>query len=277
LVQRHFRNLFAFSETKNLIKKIISGGQTGADRAALDFALEFDIPTVAGFRKGERQRAGPIPEKYQLQEMPTDSYAARTEQNVINSDGTLIFSRGQPTGGTAYTLKVARIHKKPLLHVDVNLPTSYDAASLILSWIRKFKIEVLNVAGPRASKVAKIYGEVFRILKMAYKMSEAGQNRPAERQPKTVDEAVKILIEKLSVRDSTIIANMEEDDLVTLQINLGVYIGGEFDIWSGNQELIKSCSFIAGDPYLHEDFAPMIIIEELWNRLQDNHKLRIVK
>jgi len=89
-----------------MIKKIISGGQTGADRAALDVAIKFNIPHGGWIPKGRIAEDGPLPDKYQLQEMPTSSYPKRTEQNVIDSDGTLIFSRGKPTGGTDYTRKM---------------------------------------------------------------------------------------------------------------------------------------------------------------------------
>ena len=93
-----------------MIKKIISGGQTGADRAALDVAIKFNIPHGGWIPKGRIAEDGPLPDKYQLQEMPTSSYPKRTEQNVIDSDGTLIFSRGKPTGGTDYTRKMVLKH-----------------------------------------------------------------------------------------------------------------------------------------------------------------------
>ena len=77
-----------------MIKMIISGGQTGADRAALDVAIEHNFPHGGWIPKGRLTEDGPLPEKYLLKEMPTDSYPRRTEQNVIDSDGTLIISRG---------------------------------------------------------------------------------------------------------------------------------------------------------------------------------------
>jgi hypothetical protein len=76
-----------------MIKKIISGGQTVADRAALDTAIKLKIPHGGWIPKGRKAEDGPLPEMYQLQEMPTESYSARTEQNVIDSDGTLIIAR----------------------------------------------------------------------------------------------------------------------------------------------------------------------------------------
>ena len=90
-----------------MIKKIISGGQTGADRAALDVAIKFIIPHGGWIPKGRITEEGPLPDKYKLQEMSTSSYPVRTEQNVIDSDGTLIISHGELTGGSAYTRKMA--------------------------------------------------------------------------------------------------------------------------------------------------------------------------
>ena len=111
-----------------MIKKIISGGQTGADHAALDVALEFNIPHGGWVPKGRMTENGPLSDKYKLQEMQTDSYPARTEQNVIDSDGTVIFSQGKPIGGTDYTRQMVLKHKRQMLHIDFNIATSYDVS-----------------------------------------------------------------------------------------------------------------------------------------------------
>ena len=100
-----------------MVKKIISGGQTGADRAALDFAIKHNIPHGGWIPKGRRAEDGPLPERYQLKEMPTDSYPKSTEQNVIDSDGTVIISHGALTGGSANTAAMARKHGRPWLHL----------------------------------------------------------------------------------------------------------------------------------------------------------------
>jgi len=83
-----------------MIKKIISGGQTGVDQAALDATRAFDMPHGGWIPKGRLTEDGPLPEGYNLKEMPTDSYPEHTKQNVIDSDGTLIIARGKLTGGT---------------------------------------------------------------------------------------------------------------------------------------------------------------------------------
>ncbi len=148
-----------------MIKKIISGGQTGADRAALDTAIELGVPHGGWIPKGRLTEDGPLPDKYNLKEMPTESYPARTEQNVIDSDGTLIISRGLPIGGTAYTIEMAQKHKKPYLFINLEEISETDAPSIITSWTNEQGIEILNVAGPRASEDSKIYRSVKNIIK----------------------------------------------------------------------------------------------------------------
>ena len=135
-----------------MLQKIISGGQTGADRAALDVAIELDIPHGGWIPKGRKTEDGVLPDKYQLKEMPTASYPKRTEKNVLDSDGSLILSHGKLTGGSALTLKTAKQHHRPRLHVDLNKTIEFEAAQLIHSWIIRHGIRVLNVAGSRASK-----------------------------------------------------------------------------------------------------------------------------
>ena len=175
---------------------------------------------------------GPLPERYKLQEMPTDSYAARTEQNVIDSDGTLIISHGSLTGGSAYTRKMAMKHEKPWFHADLNKLPTFQAAMIIDDWISKHGIEALNVTGSRASKDPLIYGLVTVILELVNNLGIAKDDRPkqpdgvikADRpestgQPKTVDEAVNYLISKLSLEDKSTIADMSEDGVLSASVH----------------------------------------------------------
>ena len=94
-----------------LLSEIVSGGQTGVDRAALDVALSLQIPHGGWCPKGRRAEDGPIDSKYLLKETDEEKYEVRTEKNVIDSDGTLIFSKGLLTGGTLLTLEMARLHQ----------------------------------------------------------------------------------------------------------------------------------------------------------------------
>ena len=139
-----------------MLKKIISGGQTGADRAALDTAIKLQISHGGWVPKSRIAQDGPISDRYQLKELPTDSYSKRTEQNVIDSDGTLIISHGELTGGSAYTRKMAMKHGKPWVHANLNKLPTFQAAMIIEDWISKNGIETLNVAGTRASTQDKL-------------------------------------------------------------------------------------------------------------------------
>ena len=107
---------------------------------------------MAGYQKDGWPRTVPCQKNTNLQEMPTKSYPKRTEQNVIDSDGTLIISHGKLTGGSKLTKEFADKHKKPCLHIDLNEEVEYGAAVHIDDWTQEHGIEVLNVAGPRASK-----------------------------------------------------------------------------------------------------------------------------
>ncbi len=147
------------------IKKIISGGQTGADRAALDFAIESRIPHGGWVPKGRMAEDGPLPKRYKVRETQTAEYNERTEKNVMDSDGTLIFGNGTLNGGSALTMSLARRYQKPCLHLDLAQVPELQAAAQIETWIQENRISVLNVAGPRASKSPEIYALVMKVLR----------------------------------------------------------------------------------------------------------------
>jgi hypothetical protein len=152
--------------------KIISGGQTGADRAALDFAIKHNIPYGGWVPKGRKTEDGRLPDHYQLQEMPSGDYSKRTKQNILDSDGTLIVSHGFLTGGSALTEFLAEEHNKPCLHIDLSLLSMQEAAWIIHKWIQSLKLKVLNVAGPRAGKDSKIYEATMELLEQTFLANE---------------------------------------------------------------------------------------------------------
>ena len=151
-----------------MIQKIISGGQTGADRAALDFAIKHDIPYGGWVPKGRKTGDGTLPEKYHLQEMPTGQYSKRTEKNVLDSDGTLILSHGLLTGESALTTSFAELHRKPWIHIDLEMTPYSEAARMIQEWVGRSGIKIMNVAGARASKDPMIYQAVTDLLEKAF-------------------------------------------------------------------------------------------------------------
>jgi hypothetical protein len=156
-----------------MITKIISGGQTGADRAALDFAIKYNIPYGGWVPKGRRTEDGTLPEIYQLQEMPTDEYSKRTDQNILDSDATLILSHANLTGGSALTQSLAEKHGKPCIHIDLSKVDMRKACLIVNIWMHRYKIKVLNVAGPRASKDPIIYQATIDLLEVIF-MKEKG-------------------------------------------------------------------------------------------------------
>ncbi|WP_020585461.1 putative molybdenum carrier protein [Desulfobacter curvatus] len=146
-----------------MIQKIISGAQTGADRAGIDAAIESGVEYGGWIPKGRKAEDGTVPEKYtELTEVPRGGYPKRTEQNVIDFDGTIIFTYGKLTTGSALTKKFAVQHKKPFLHID--LDTALKPSSTIKAWIQENNIQVLNVAGRSASKSPGIYEHVKGII-----------------------------------------------------------------------------------------------------------------
>lgn len=145
------------------VEKIVTGGQTGVDRAALDVALELHIPCGGWCPKDRRSEDGTISDHYPLQESPTTNYAERTALNVRDSDGTLILARGALRGGTALTKTFTERYRRPYLVVDLRSA----AEQTVIDWLREHSIKVLNIAGPRESSqpgIAQIAGDFLRAL-----------------------------------------------------------------------------------------------------------------
>lgn len=144
--------------------KIISGGQTGADQAALDVAIALDMDYGGWLPRGRKTENGPLPKTYRLKELQSHRYRDRTERNVIDSDGTLVCSFGPLTGGSALTAAFAVKHDRPLLHIDCEQLNHYRGVAAVERWLRSHKVQVLNVAGPRASGEPRIYQAVKTLL-----------------------------------------------------------------------------------------------------------------
>lgn len=139
--------------SRHVISKIVSGGQTGVDRAALDVAIYLDIPHGGWCPAGRRAEDGQIPDGYQLRETDQRDYSVRTERNVIESDGTLILFRNKLSGGTDLTFRLAGKHRRPSIcfDLDEDIASVTDTYQAFSKWIEANNISVLNVAGPRES------------------------------------------------------------------------------------------------------------------------------
>ena len=159
------------------ITRIISGGQTGADRGGLEAALYCDVPHGGWCPKGRKAEDGRIPDRYHVQEMSSADYLARTEQNVIDSGATVVFTLGRATGGSLKTIEFAHTHQKPWIHIDVDKMSLEKAVKEIADWLQgrgdynhdEYIAQppgnvVLNIAGSRESKADGIQDLVEAII-----------------------------------------------------------------------------------------------------------------
>ena len=134
-----------------MIEKIVSGGQTGVDRGALDAAIGAGFPCGGWCPPGRQAEDGVIPDRYPLQCIERGGYRQRTELNVIDSDGTLIVHHGRLSGGTRFTLEFCVRQQKPIELIDAAGVSAQRAAELLTEFSGKTPIRVWNVAGPRES------------------------------------------------------------------------------------------------------------------------------
>ena len=147
-----------------MLKKIISGGQTGADRGALDAALALGFECGGWCPRRRRAEDGAIPARYPLQEAPSARYPVRTRRNIEESDGTLIVARGALSGGTLVTARHAERLGKPCLTLDPDGQPPGEMCRAAGAWLTDEGIEILNVAGPRRSSDPDIYRAVRNLV-----------------------------------------------------------------------------------------------------------------
>lgn len=141
-----------FPEPRRLCERIVSGGQTGADRGALDFAIQHGYIHGGWAPHGRLAEDGVIPAKYQLTEIAEGGYRQRTRRNVADSDATLIVNLGELDGGTLATQVFAEKSGKPCLVVQADPGISEGMVNSVIAWLRQHDVKILNVAGPRESK-----------------------------------------------------------------------------------------------------------------------------
>ncbi len=141
--------------------RIVSGGQTGVDRAALDAALCAGLAMGGWCPRNRRAEDGIVPAQYPLTETPSGEYAERTEWNVRDSDATLIVGSLRSSPGTAQTREFARLYGRPCLELE---PEQHARVGAVVEWMRSGNIRVLNVAGPRESERSRIYEQARSIL-----------------------------------------------------------------------------------------------------------------
>lgn len=273
-----------------MLEKIISGGQTGADRAALDTAIKFNISHGGWVPLGRRAEDGRIPDKYNLQEMPTDSYPLRTEKNILESDGTLIVSRGSLSGGSLLTRKLTDKHRKPCCIINLIEIDEFEAAIMLNNFLADFRIRILNVAGPRRSSDPGIYRSVKGILETVVYMQliETGADdvhgadlilleRKPDVTPATLADAVAFLAGDMHLRNRSLIANSDTSQIASLYFALADYIKVKLGLDAGNQALVSDCAQHAGVADLDIEDAAMIVLKAVKAHLEKDHVLKVLK
>ena len=273
-----------------MIQKIISGGQPGVEQAALDIAIKMGIDYGGWIPTWRKEEDESIVEKYHLEEMTNTNYARTTEQNILDSDGTLIISQGDILASSALHRRLAERYEQPWLYIDLNRIIAFQAAEKITSWITENDIEILNVTGRHEGIGLELYRVASEILETVFHLmlirsayrslsvsmqQDSNSLKSVAEIPQTVRQAVEILLSRLSFKEKTKIANMSESDLEQLSPSLGIYIKNEFRLWQGNEELEKSSREFSKKPA--EDPAS-VIIGALWKNLQQSDRvLRVVK
>ena len=153
-----------------MIKKIISGAQPGAEKAALDAALKLGIPHSGWAYKGGITEEGPLPEQYELQETGNKSFSNRIKMNVLDAAGVVIFSYGKLSIGLKMVEELASKHNRPHIHIDLIESSFHIAAATIRAWMIKNEIGIIYITGQKSVKDSDIYSEVIRVIEGVQRM-----------------------------------------------------------------------------------------------------------
>ncbi len=161
-----------------MIKKIISGGQPGVERAALDAAIKLDIPHSGWTYKTRRTYEGILPDKYSVKESADVSFSDRIEKNVLDSDATAILTHGSLTIGLKIVKNYAEKHDRPYLHVDLNENPLNLASALIRKWMINNQLEVIYFTGSKSTGGSIIHQEVIQIIEGICRMESEQEKLP---------------------------------------------------------------------------------------------------
>jgi hypothetical protein len=270
-----------------MLRKILTGGQSAAERAAREAASRLGI--YHGAAAPDSEALKPPPSRPEASGDGSPGPDAR----VPTADGLLIITEGNLDSALNRIHSRVRKNQRPCLHIDFQKTPAFQASTQIAEWITRHRIEILYVTGSDTSVNQKIYEKTYHVITSAYWLMQDGvQNigrppplfpRPGDRRPAgpglpvDVMDAVHRLTAEMPLKDRTTLSNMTENELYTLNFTLGSYIRNHFGIWTGNTALMDSCRRISDNPSLHEKDASSVIIRELWKYLKSTHKLRVIK
>lgn len=273
-----------------MLNKILSCGETGAARGALDAAAGLDIGRGGWIVLGRKTETGPLPDAYPLREMSGTDMSEADRKNIIDSDGTLVLTHGPLSPRGARIVEMAEAAHRPHLVFDLKVLSAFEAAQRLNTWVTRRKIAVLHVTGSRASRDPRLYQatrdilEAFWYLHLAAQAAETAAPVPdriepdvAAAPPRSVSQAVARLVEQMPLRDRVTIANMSAGELSALDASpLGEFIRTRFDLESGNRALGDSCRWISSQLGIDPENPSAVIVRKLWESLRKTHALRIV-
>lgn len=279
-----------------MIETIISGGETGVERAALDIAIKLNIIHGGHTFEDRITEDGPLPNKYKLTGTAGGSYLV---ENAKASDGTLIISTGTLSKRLSDLYQNLNAEKIPVFLVDMNGEDFFVSTQNIYNWIQKNFISTIHITGDSESESPGVYSEALKLIEPSMYMSFIGSgtdpfhrhcktNEETPDIPATIDEAVERLENAMTLKDRTTLANMKKYELERLYFTLGMYIRLQyFD--TKNSPLLTACQKEHGENrkdkqaenqtanQITDDDAVEMIILKLWEKLNKTHVLRVVK
>jgi hypothetical protein len=274
-----------------MIEKIISGGQTGASRAALDAAIKLGLSHGGWITSGRISDDGFLPDRYRLQELESRRYREQVRANVRDSQGSLVLSHGALWAALDEVRRETVKQNHPFLHIDLNRESAFNASRHINDWLLEEGIAILFVSGAKVGEDDTIYDKTMGIIEAVFFLGlmetdiDTPMAGPTARDsagilvsvPQSVPDAVGHLEGLLSLRDRATIANLTQGELPSLYASLGEYIRNNFRVPGDNHSLVASCRQIAGIQTLTGEDAVAFIIRALWESLARSHRLRLVK
>jgi hypothetical protein len=274
-----------------MIKKIISGGLTVADQAALDAAMSLGIPHGGYIPWGRMTEIGTLPSKYKLQDLNTDNHLECIERNVKESTGTLIISVGELNDDSKYARKITIKNSHQVFVVDLELTPSFEATTIVYDWIQKYNIDELYIIGPFTYEYLNIDRHMTIIVEGALlldlmdapqgsKVTDYYKDMYLQKLPvlpKTVDEAVDQMITDMTLEERVRMASFDKEELRVINYSMSIFIRNQLFMKDINKELFESCRTVSGNKNLNEGTAALVIIERLWEKLRGTHTLRVVK
>ena len=270
-------------EKSMIVRKIVSGGRSGVERAALDLAIQLGISHGGWVPHGRVVDDGRLASRYRLTETGSTDGPQSDEANLKMSDGLLLLARGALMGPATRMLTEAQARHHPYLLIDLDRHTRFQSSLLINSWLKSEHIEILCISGPTENEDQRIYRdtiECFRTAWWALMMVEPVQSSYPQTnragRPHTMDEAVARLLQELPLKDKVTIANMGADEIPGLKASLGRYVQKQFGLWEGNEDLMQSCRQAADHPQLADEEIAALIIDRLARELRKTHKLRVL-